>query len=220
MFEMPRISIFSQTKLLENKIDQFHDKLFDCSVTFKKIIKEYIENQASSEFKKLHKQLKTIENDADRLRRDIEAQLYIQNLIPDLRADVLNMVENLDKIINRCDTTAHNLYIEKPVIPEEYNLRFIDLIEVVTSCIENSAIASRAFFRDFAIVRDYSIKVFYKESEADKICANMKEVLFNSNLELAHKLHLRDIVDSIDMVADITEDAMDDLAIFTIKRDI
>ncbi|MBO7635637.1 MAG: DUF47 family protein, partial [Paludibacteraceae bacterium] len=41
-----------------------------------------------------------IESQADDLRRDIESRLYIQNLIPDLRADVLMLVENIDKVIN------------------------------------------------------------------------------------------------------------------------
>lgn len=98
-----KISLFSQTKSLENKIDLFHDKILDVSMTFKKAIKVFLAEKRSSEFRNLSKQIKLIEHDADSLRRDIESKLYLQNLIPDLRADVLQLVENLDKIINKFD---------------------------------------------------------------------------------------------------------------------
>lgn len=66
-------------------------------MNFKKAIRIYLKEKRSEEYKKINKQIKQIEHDADNLRRDIEAKLYTQNLIPDLRADVLNLVENLDK---------------------------------------------------------------------------------------------------------------------------
>ena len=97
MFQV-KISLFSQTKSLESKIDSFHDRIIDAAMTFKKAIRIYLTEQRSEEYKKLNKQIKQIEHDADVLRRDIESRLYEQNLIPDLRADVLNLVENLDKV--------------------------------------------------------------------------------------------------------------------------
>ena len=36
------VSIFSQTKSLENKIDLFHDKLLDVAMVFKKTIRVYL----------------------------------------------------------------------------------------------------------------------------------------------------------------------------------
>lgn len=88
-----KLSLFSQTKSLESKIDLFHDKIIDAAMTFKKAIRIYLAEQRSDEYKKLNKQIKQIEHDADVTRRDIESRLYEQNLIPDLRADVLNLVE-------------------------------------------------------------------------------------------------------------------------------
>ena len=35
------------------------------------------------------------------LRRDIESRLYEQNLIPDLRGNILQLVENLDRVVNK-----------------------------------------------------------------------------------------------------------------------
>ncbi|MBO5442486.1 MAG: DUF47 family protein [Alphaproteobacteria bacterium] len=215
-----RISLFSQTKALENKIDLFHDKIIDVAMTFKKAIRVFLEEQRSAEYKKLSKQIKQIEHDADAIRRDIENKLYVENLLPDLRGDVLHLVEKLDKIINKYDEVAHTFYIERPEIPSEYHMRLLELCEQVTDCTENMAIASRAFFRDISTVRDYSQKVYFMEHESDITSAHLREAIFDSELPLANKIQLSSLICKVADVADIAEDCIDELLIFTIKRDI
>lgn len=215
-----KFSLFSKTKSLENKIDLFHDKIIDAAMTFKKAIRIFLAEKRSDEYKKLSKQIKQIEHDADSLRRDIENKLYAQNLIPDLRADVLELVENLDKIINRFDEVAYKFYIERPDFPEEYHMRMTELCEQVSDCAENMAIASRAFFRDFSTVRDYSQKVYFIEHESDVTSGRMKEAIFDSDMPLANKLQLSNLISEVADIADIAEDCVDELLIFTIKRDI
>ncbi len=212
--------MFSRTKSLENKIDLFHDKIIDAAMTFKKAIRVFLAEQRSDEYKKLSKQIKQIEHDADSLRRDIENNLYAQNLIPDLRADVLELVENIDKIINRFDEVAYKFYIERPDFPAEYHMRMIELCEQVSDCAENMAIASRAFFRDFSTVRDFSQKVYFIEHESDLTSGRMKEAIFDSDMPLANKLQLSSLISEVADIADIAEDCVDELLIFTIKRDI
>lgn len=215
-----KFSLFSKTKPLENKIDLFHDKLLDAAMNFKKAIRIYLKEKRSEEYKKINKQIKQIEHDADNLRRDIEAKLYTQNLIPDLRADVLNLVENLDKVINKFDEVVYEFYIEQPDIPEEYHMRFTEICDLSADCTENLSIASRAFFRDFSSVRDFSQKVYFIEHESDVSSGHLKQAVFDSELPLANKLQLNILISEIAEIADIAEDCVDELLIFTIKRDI
>lgn len=215
-----KFSLFSKTKPLENKIDLFHDKLLDAAMNFKKAIHIYLKEKRSEEYKKINKQIKQIEHDADNLRRDIEAKLYTQNLIPDLRADVLNLVENLDKVINKFDEVVYEFYIEQPDIPEEYHMRFTEICDLSADCAENLSIASRAFFRDFSSVRDFSQKVYFIEHESDVSSGHLKQAVFDSELPLANKLQLNILISEIAEIADIAEDCVDELLIFTIKRDI
>lgn len=215
-----KLSLFSHTQPLENKIDLFHDKLLDAAMNFKKAIRIYLKEKRSEEYKKINKQIKQIEHDADKLRRDIEAKLYTQNLIPDLRADVLNLVENLDKVINKFDEVVYEFYIEQPDIPEEYHMRFKEICDLSSECAENLSIASRAFFRDFSSVRDFSQKVYFIEHESDVSSGHLKQAIFDSELPLANKLQLNNLTSEIADIADIAEDCVDELLIFTIKRDI
>lgn len=215
-----KISLFSGTRELENKIDEMHDKIIESSLYFKEAFEIYIKEKRSQNYRRASKKIKVIEAQADDLRREIESRLYAQNLIPDLRADVLQMIENIDKVINEFDEVAHKFYIEQPDIPAIYQDKFRLLVNQVSECAENMAIASRAFFRDFATVRDYSKKVYFLEHESDKTWAALKQAVFDSDMELAHKLQLSSLIGEVADVADKAEDCIDAVLIFTIKRDI
>ena len=219
MFHL-NLSLFSKTKSLENKIDLFHDKLLDAAMTFKKAVRVFLDEGRSENYKKLSKQVKQIEHDADNLRRDIENNLYTQNLIPDLRADVLHLVENLDKVINKFDEVTYMFYIEKPEIDQNYHIRINELCDLSAECAENMAKASRAFFRDLSSVRDYSQKVYFIEHESDLSADNLRKAIFDSELPLANKLQLSNFINEIANIGDIAEDFIDELLIFTIKRDV
>ena len=215
-----KISLFSHTKELEQKIDMLHDKIIEVAMVFKKAVDVYLKEKRSTDYRKLSKEIKIIEHDADTLRRDIENRLYSQNLIPDFRGNILELVENLDKVINEFDEVAHKFYIEQPEIPEKYYERFKELVSQVCECAENLAMASRAFFYDLTAVRDYSKKVYFLEHESDKTTASLKEGVFASDMELAHKLQLNSFLTEVADIADLAENCIDQLLIYVIKRDI
>jgi len=219
MFDI-KFSLFSKTKSLENKIDLYHDKVVEASLTFKKAIRLYLNERRSDAYRKLNKQMRQIEHEADALRREIENSLYAENLIPDLRADVLDLVESLDKIINKIDEAIYRFYIERPDIPVEYHSRMIEFCDQVSDCCDNLAITSRAFFRNISAVRDYSQKVYFLEHESDISSGRLREAIYDSDLPLAHKNQLNWIVNEMANIADIAEDCLDKLLIFTIKRDV
>ncbi len=219
MFNL-KLSIFSGTRELEEKIDEMHDQVIESVLAFQNAFEIYLKEKRSTKYRHASKKMKQIEAKADDLRRDIESRLYIHNLIPDLRADVLQMVENIDKVINEFDEVAHKFYIEQPDIPEKYQGKFRKLVKEVSDCAENMAIASRAFFRDFTTVRDYSRKVYFLEQESDKTWAELKQNVFDSDMELAHKIQLNALIGDVADIADRAEDCIDALLIFTIKRDI
>ena len=58
------------------------------------------------------------------------------------------------------------------------------------------------------------------EHESDKTWAKLKQAVFDSDMELAHKLQLNSLIGGVADVADKAEDCIDALLIFTIKRDI
>ncbi|MBF0098711.1 MAG: DUF47 family protein [Magnetococcales bacterium] len=213
-------SLFGNIRALENKISEFLDQLSECNIIFRSGISAFLEGGGASNdtFKKKQELVIAMESRADSLRRDIETEMFEEALIPDFRADILTLLENLDQIINHFEDTMINFAIENPDFPKEYHAELGKLLESVANCVEALVVSSRAFFRDVNSVRDNSHKVMLFEKEADQLALPLKSKIFASTLPLDQKAHLRNFVNSIDEVADKAEDVTDMLAIVTIRR--
>ena len=210
--------LFSGTRSLENQIDEFLDKISEAGMVFDRALRVYLSQGPSEEFNSFLSQGAEIERRGDDLRRAIEAELYVRTLIPDLRADVLALLEGMDHLVNVYEGDLFRISIQSPDIPEEFHAGFLDLTETVISCVESVVLAARAFFRDIDAVRDHSTKTIFLETEADKIGTKLQRAIFASTLPLERKMHLRYFVERIDELANSAEDVADELQIYTIKR--
>jgi len=125
-----KISLFSRTRALESEIDDFLDKLSQCSILFKIAIRTYLNEGCSDEFEHKLQDVNKMESNADHLRRAIETKLYAQTLIPEPRGDVLGLLENLDQLLNLYEGSLWAFSIEKPDIPEEFHNDFESLTDM------------------------------------------------------------------------------------------
>ena len=50
-----KISLFSNTKELEQKIDMLHDKIIEVVMVFKKAVNVYLQEKRSTDYRKLSK---------------------------------------------------------------------------------------------------------------------------------------------------------------------
>ncbi len=219
MYYQKKVShLFSSTRLLENQIDEFLDKVSEAGMVFGRAISVYLNQGASEEFNGFLNQAADIERRGDELRRTIESELYVRTLIPDLRADVLALLEGMDHLVNVYEGDMFRLSIQSPDIPSEFHAGYMELTETVISCVDSVVLAARAFFRDIETVRDHSSKTIFLETEADKISTKLQRAIFGSELPLERKMHLRYFVERIDELANSAEDVADALQIYTIKR--
>ena len=211
-------NLFGRTRQLEEKIDSFFDKLSESSVMFRLAIKVYIKDGANEEFIDRLNKVNELESEADKLRRTIEKQLYSDMLIPDSRGDVLGLIETVDQVNSLFEGILWSFAIEKPQIHEDFKSDFRKLANMVVKAVDELGLGARAFFRSPHDVPAYNHKVMLYEKEADRISTRLKTAIFDSSLELACKLHLREIAEQIDNIADQAEDVADRLAIYAIKR--
>jgi len=214
------LNLFRRTKALEGQIDDFLDKLSQSALVFRRAVDIYLADGVTKEFEEKLSQVNELESQADKLRRDVETQLYAQTLIPESRGDVLGLIENLDSVLNLCEGGLWAFSIETPDIPTEFHPDYRTLTEQVVNTVESLVLASRAFFRNIEAVHDHMHKVMFYEKEADKVSTKLKKAIFATDLPLSHKAHLRNFVEHIDNLADKSEDVADRLAIYTIKRTV
>ena len=217
-FNLKVPSLFNRTKELEGQIDEFLDIVIRSGLIFRSAIDTYLDKGSSKEFEEFLAKIEHTEARGDNLRRDIETKLYIQTLIPDLRGDVLSLLEHVDNIVNIYEANLFRFSIQRPDIPPQFHKGFLKLTDTVITCVESLVLASRSFFRDINAVRDHVRKVLFYESEADRISTKLQRKVFDSELDLTRKRHLQYFVENIDELANSAEDVADELSIYAIKR--
>jgi len=218
--DISKLRLFDRGSVVEGQIDQFLDKLTESGLIFQKALKAYFEKSYQPEMEPLVEQCSAIESKADALRRDIETQLYVQTLIPDLRGDVMQLLERLDGLINCYEANLYRFSIQRPDIPRELSADFIELTQTCGVSVDVVVLAVRAFFRDIDAVRDHCAKVMFYEHEADVVSSRLQRAIFSLSLPLDQKIHLRYFVERIDELANAAEDVADALTIYAIKRRI
>jgi hypothetical protein len=142
--------------------------------------------------------------------------------MPQLRGDILKLLEELDNIIDLAKTSLFQFDVENPFIPAELNQDLVKLTELSTAAIESVIPAARAYFRDPDSVKEKLHRVYLYEKEADKLADAIKRKVFHDmpNLKLSEKFHLRYFTLHIETLSDAAEKTADVLSIMAIKRTI
>ncbi|MDF1563175.1 MAG: DUF47 family protein [Deltaproteobacteria bacterium] len=209
--------VFRRTRQLEAQFDNFLDRVLTGGLLFRQGVEHYLQHRFE-ECRHSIEQLDKVEGEADTLRRDIEASLYTETLIPESRGDVLGLLEATDGVLNRAEELLDRFAAEHPEIPVELHEKLIALAASSANAMEALVGALRAYFRDPAAVRDHITKVLFYEQEADDTGKAIVKTLFDSDIELARKLHIRFFVEQMLSVSDRAEDVTDRLSIAVIKR--
>jgi predicted phosphate transport protein (TIGR00153 family) len=213
------MAVFTRTtKNVIISIDEFFDNIELGLLVFREALKAFLDKDMEA-FERHLQKVDSLENNADRLQRSIENEMITHSILPQHRAEVSTLIDELDEIIDALKSSLNEISIEMPDIPPSLNKSFISLCETSVSAAEELIPAARAFFKAPHTVRDKLLKVYYFESETDKISLCTKKVIFQSmpDLDLAHKAHLRYIVHHIENISDLAQKAADLLSGMAIK---
>ncbi len=216
---MNDFTFFKKTREIDSKITEFFNNISEGGLLFQRTVALYLDQGITEEFSQKLKQISAFESRNDQLRRDVEAQLYEHTLLPDSRADVLELLEGVDRIINKYESALFMYSIEKPVIPENYHTGLKELTQTVIDCAEALIASSRSFFAMNGEIENTLHKVMFFEKQADLQGTDLKRRIFdNPGLELAHKLQLKSFEAAIEDISDIAEDIADHLTVISVKR--
>ena len=213
-------SLLSRTKALEIQIEEFLDKVTESTTLFSIAFKVYLAEGVDTQFEEFMNKIQATEREGDELRRQIETELYERTLIPDLRSDVIWLIENMDKLTNTCKANLFRLSIQQPEIPDKLRATYIELIDITIDCVDKVVFTARNFFEDHESVADLAREVALLETKADEVSSPLQRRIFDSDLDLSQKMQLRYFVEHFDELANQSEDIADQLAISAIKRRI
>lgn len=210
---------FGRTRELESQVDSFLDTVVKTVLELKEGVSAYLSGR-EEEFEARIKTVGQHEHTADNLRRETKTALYAHSLIPESRGDVLGLLENLDDVVNDSKQILQQFAVQTPEIPEDYAESFTEVTEKSILAVESVVSAARCLFSNPNQIRDHINKVDFYESEADRAGLILKKKIFRSNLELAHKLHLRYFAELLESLSDTAQDVAERLNIAAIKRSV
>lgn len=210
-----------QTRKSIELIDRFLNTVDQGGIIFREGVRNYLQGN-KAHFQDNLLTLSSLETDADQLKRQIENILYTQSLMPQLRGDILKLLESLDTIIDNAKSNLFQFDVETPFIPPEIHADLIRLTEMSTAAVVSVILASTGYFRNPESVKENLHKVYLYEQDADKLADAIKRKVFQEmpNLKLSEKFHLRYFTLHIENISDVAQNVADLLAIMLIKRTI
>ncbi len=211
--------LFRRQRLVEEKLAQYLDHWQECLDCFRQGLEAFLEEGPGEQIDYYYSRVHKEESRGDDLRRAIETELYEKALLPEARGDILRILEALDKVMNRAESTLRQLVIERLEIEPwmHQNLRRLTR-STMESCRHLHAAAGHLLRGEDDPVRELVAKVDEAESRCDHLEEDLIGRVFASDLELARKLQLKDFVRRLGTVSDIAEGASDRLHIVSIKR--
>ena len=166
------------------------------------------------------KAVEEMETKADEAEREAEKTLYEGVYLPLFREDLLDLIELIDDVADEAERVADFLSIENPEIPSRWNRK-------ITEIMEKSILAFNLFQESFMLLYEDTRKAFSHtqkvreaEKEVDYLQDALNREIFQSNLQLAHKIQLRDLVIRMGFISDSSENAADKISMISIKRRI
>ena len=208
---------FGKTRRLESQVDQFLDLIIKGTLAMREAIRSYLSGD-DEDFQSLLTMVSDSERRADELRKSAETMLYTYSLIPESRADVLALLENLDNLIDRAKQIIQEFDVQEPDIEVGYLDLYVEVTDKSVKAVEQVVDAVRAFFRNESRMRDCTNKVDFYEREADRAGLRLKKQIYQSDMDLARKHHLRYFADTLESLSDIAQEVSEQLAIASIKR--
>jgi predicted phosphate transport protein (TIGR00153 family) len=212
---------FKHAKKSIDIIEQFLSLIDQGSLIFKDGVKNYLQGNQDN-FQDNLKTLSNLSSEADIKKREIENILYTQSLMPQLRGDILKLLEELNNIIDLAKTNLFEFDVEIPFIPSELNQDLIKLTELSVLAIDSLIPAARDYFVNPDSVKEKLHRVYLYEKETDKLASSIKRRVFQTipQLKLSEKFHLRYFTLHIEILSDVAKNAADLLSIMALKRAI
>ena len=161
------------------------------------------------------------EDVADCSLRAMIDSLAEDSYLPSTREDLIAIATSCDKVANKCETIAKIMVQQHISLPAESGESLMEVIAITRNqfgVLEESI--SMMFSKFSALQKDHSIldRVRSLETEVDVIEDQLQDALFDSNMALAEKMQLSDLLVKFGDISDIIEDIADKIQIMLIAR--
>lgn len=210
-----------RNKELEMEMDIYLNYLQKGASTFLEGVKAYLRGEMD-QFQERIKTMTEYESDADVHLVNLKYVLFRYNLIPNLSADILELMDSMDDINDISKEVLLNLHVVKPNIDDELVDDFGHIAKKSKQAAETLINGVRMYFTEFKTIEDYVTKVKLFESEVDMMQYQLKLKIYSedSKYSMCEKMMLANFANEIAQLSDLSEKIASMLSVFKFKRDI
>lgn len=208
----------TKQKKVEQLMDNYQQQIIRCVDDFIKAVNEFISEPDSDRLRKNSLDVHHAESVADDVRRDIEEMMYSRSLFPESRGDILGLIETMDKVPNKAEESIRLLLNQHIKIPKMLNADISQLLEVVERCVNIMLEATDKLFANFIGSIAEVGKLDEIESHADTLEAAIIDKIFSSDIDGFDKILLRDFIQDIASITDLSMDVGDRVRLIVSKR--
>jgi predicted phosphate transport protein (TIGR00153 family) len=222
MKEEIHMKIFKdRSKELEMEIDLYLNCLQKGSNTFLEGVKSYLRGE-TDQFNERAKLITEQEKEADEHLVNIKFVLFRYNLVPNLSADILELMDAMDDINDVAKEVLLDFQVQKPQIDPSLIDDFGHIAKKSNKAVEAVIKGVRIYLTEFRTVEDYITKTNLFESDADTLLHNLKVKIFDEELKisLCERILLNKFANELVELSDIAERVASKLSVFRFKRSI
>ena len=213
------LNIFRRTYDLEKKITSFLLNIIQAGILYGQAMNSYTLSGVEGDFKSLLQKVSDLEAQNDAFRREIESNLYEYMILPDMRSDILRLLEMCDKVINKYESNLLVVSVEKPELLTCMRDSLLKMIQADLECAGSLISGVRMFFAGDDI-KEFTQRTYEMEHLVDRQSLRLKALVFQSDIELARKIQLKEFIYNIEKISDIAEDTADILNIMAVKHSL
>ncbi len=206
--------IFKKEKHVRKLVQQHADTAQNCLNATIPLVEAYLAGDAAT-FKQRAEVVHGEENKADSLKWEIGQALADGAFLPTIRSDIYRLVESVDKLAGRGEDVAIFLTDQMPSIPADYQADLGEILALNVACADQLHAALDSYFQPKGELSDlhaHTNDVGKLESQIDTRQSQLTQQLFSSDLELAAKIHLVQLLNTICDISNAAEDVADELA--------
>jgi predicted phosphate transport protein (TIGR00153 family) len=204
---------------LESRLQEYLDHWISCFGYLRDGMRAFLEEGPGEQVDFYYSRVDRAESQGDEVRRRVETTLYSKALLPESRGDILRMLEAFDVVINRVESLLRQIVVERIEIESWMQQDLLRLVDATINACEvlHKAGSSLLHGKDRPLA-EMARQVDELESRCDHLENDLLGRVFASDLDLARKLQLKDLIRRLGTISDLAESAADQVHIVGLKR--
>ncbi len=214
--------LFHKTDKIRTLVGNHTDAVITCYDKFEEAMIAVVGGCDREALAVYTEELRALESNADKIRRQIIRQLLEGGLVMDSRKSVMHVIESVDGIADIAEDIIQEIYIQRMALPDICHESMLAMVRVtkrqltlLIDIVKN--IVDRYNEREMTQVTS---EIEHLESEVDDLQHDLTERVFDESWPLAEKLQLKKIIEMTGEIADLIEDISDEIEIVMLARKV